>query len=200
MLEDGAHRASALALDQQKYLQRLLAELPQQKRFNHEKYFQKDPVFDLYVVSENAQVRYCLGIGRWRQMPYFSLLDFRNTQAEAPFRRRDRELLNDLFAGAFRDLHAERRFTFFYATRVRPFPVRQLRVSGDLAPVRGVPTFARYDFAIEAEIPIDAELQFPYQKVLINLMSRSFDYWIKRGTLKLSYMSEFLPSLTKEKP
>lgn len=199
MLDEGTHRAGTLKQEQLVYLQRLLAELPSEKRFNHEKYFQNDPLFDLYFVSDSGQVRYCLGIGRWRQMPYFSLLDFRNTRAETPFRRRDRELLNELFESAFRDLHAEGKFTYFYATRVRPYPVRHLRSAGDLAPVRGVPVFNHYDFAIEAEVPIGAEPQYPYQKVLINLMSRSFDYWIKRGTLKLSHMAEFLPSLAKEK-
>lgn len=200
MLGEGTHRVSTLKQEQREFLMHLLAELPQEKRFNHEKYFQNDPLFDLFFVSERGQVRYCLGIGRWRQMPYFSLLDFRNTQSETPFRRRDRELLDGLFESAFRELHAEGKFTFIYATRVRPFPIRHLRASGDLAPVRGVPVFDRYDFAIEAEVPVGAEPQFPYQKALINLMSRSFDYWIKRGTLKLSYMSDYLPSLAKEKP
>lgn len=200
MLVDGVHRTGALASDQQQAFKKVLAELPQEKRFNHEKYFLNDPLFDLFFVSEGGQVRYCLGIGRWRQMPYFSLLDFRNTQAETPFRRRDRELLNGLFERAFSELHAEGKFTYIYATRVRPFPLRHLKTSGDLAPVRGVPVFDRYDFAIEAEVPVGAEPQFPYQKALINLMSRSFDYWIKRGTLKLSYMADYLPSLAKEKP
>lgn len=199
MLEDGAHRASALSVDQQNRLRQLLAELPQDKLFNHEKYFQNDPLFELYIVSESSEIRYCLGIGRWRQMPYFSLLDFRNTLSDAAFRRRDRELLNSLFSNAFRDLHAEGKFTFFYATRVRPFPVRHLKSTGALAPVRGVPIFDRYDFAIEAEIPVGSVPLFPYQEVLVRLMSRSFDYWIKRGTLKLSHMTDYLPSLAKEK-
>jgi hypothetical protein len=198
MLEDGVHRAKALAMDQQKYLQRMLKELPHEKRFNHEKYFQDDPLLELYVVSENRRVRYCLGVGLWRQMPYFSLIDFRNTQIDMPFRRQDRDLLNILFSNAFSDLHSQGKFTFVYATRVRPFPVRRLKSAGVLAPVRGVPVFDRYDFAIEAEIPIGTEPQFPYQQTLIRLMSRSFDYWIKRGTLKLSYMAEYLPSLAEE--
>ncbi|MBN8539976.1 MAG: hypothetical protein J0L82_06280 [Deltaproteobacteria bacterium] len=200
MLEDGAHRANGLSLEQQTHLQLLLADLPQNKRFNHEKYFRNDPLFDLYFVSESSEIRYCLGIGRWRQMPYFSLLDFRNTLSDTPFRRRDRKLINSLFSTAFVDLHSEGKFTFVYATRVRPFPVRHLKSSGVLAPVRGVPIFDRYDFAIEAEVPIGGVPQFPYQEALIRLMSRSFDYWIKRGTLKLSYMAEYLPSLAKEKP
>jgi hypothetical protein len=199
MLEDGAHRASALSEDQRNYLRRLLAELPQEKQFNHAKYFQDDPLLDLYLVSENRQIMYCLGIGRWQQMPYFNLLDFRNTQADTLYRRRDRDLLNTLFSNSFSDLHREGKFTFMYATRVRPFPVRHLKSNGFLAPVRGVPVFDRYDFTIEAEIPIGAEPQFRYQLALVRLMSRSFDYWIKRGTLKLSYMADYLPSLAKEK-
>ncbi len=198
MLDDGVHRAEALPASRRDVVRQLLAALPIERQFNYEKYFRNDPLFELYLAVEGGQLRYCLGIGRWRQMPYFSLLDFRNTQSDHPFRRRDREILNSLFSTAFADLHAEKKYSFIYATRVRPFPVRHLKSTGELAPVRGVPIFDRYDFAIEAEVPIGAMPQYSYQQALISLMSRSFDYWIKRGTLKLAYMAEFVPSLSKE--
>lgn len=200
MLADGVHKAGTLSLHQQSFIQSLIAGLPAEKQFNHEKYFKNDPLFELYIAVEAGVLRYCLGIGRWRQMPYFSLLDFRNTHIETPFRRGDRDLLNGLFSKAFEDLHQEGKFSFIYATRVRPFPVRRLKSSGELAPVRGVPVFDRYDFTIEAEIPIGVEPPYPYQQALVRLMSRSYDYWIKRGTLKLPYMAEYLKSLAKGAP
>lgn len=173
-----------------------LESLPDKKKFKHEKYFTGDPLFELFFAGSGSAISYCLGIGRWRQMPYFSLLDFRNIGVERTFSRRDREVLNDLFAHALEFMHREGRYTFFYATRVRPFPVKRIRTAGEMAPVRGVSVFDRYDFTIEAEVLKGEEPHYPYQQSLIRLNDRAFDYWVKRGTLKMSHLAGYFPSLS----
>ncbi len=193
-------RSQELSIEEAK-LRNQLAALPDTKKFKHDKYFAGDPLFELFFsgteTGAGTTFKYCLGIGRWRQMPYFSLLDFRNLQEERPFTRADRKILNQLFVDAFELMHSEGRFTFFYATRVRPFPVRHIRNSGEIAPVRGMPIFDRYDFTIEAEVPIGAEPQYIYQQNLIRMTDRAYDYWLKRGTLKLGYLSNYFSSLSK---
>ncbi len=190
------NRSLELGLNEET-LRSQLAALPDTKKFKHEKYFAKDPLFELFFAGSASSFKYCLGIGRWRQMPYFSLLDFRNLQNERTFVKADRRVLNQLFVDAFEYMHREGRFTFFYATRVRPFPVRHIRSSGEIAPVRGMPVFDRYDFTIETEVPIGAEPQYLYQQNLIRLSDRAYDYWLKRGTLKLNHLASYFRSLSK---
>lgn len=67
--------------------------------------------------------------------------------------------------------------------------MRHIRNSGEIAPVRGMPIFDRYDFTIEAEVPIGVEPQYIYQQNLIRMTDRAYDYWLKRGTLKLGLQS-----------
>lgn len=189
-------RSQQLGINEQA-LRLKLSELPDHKKFKYEKYFADDPLFELFFSGTGSSFKYCLGIGRWRQMPYFSLLDFRNLQEERPFTKADRRILNQLFVDAFDFMHSEGRFTFFYATRVRPFPQRHIKQSGEIAPVRGMPIFDRYDFTIEAEVPIGTEPQYLYQQNLIRMTDRAYDYWLKRGTLKLRYISNYWPSLSR---
>lgn len=171
-----------------------LSKLTEPKKFKYEKYFLKDPLFELFFVKSGTQFKYCLGIARWRQMPYFSLIDFRSLEQDMGFLKRDRDLLNQLFRGALDFMHNEQRFTYFYATRVRPLPSRQLRTSGMIAPVRGIPVFDRYDFTIEAEVPVGAAPKYPYQQSIVRQAERQFDYWIKRGTLKMKYLVPYIDS------
>lgn len=186
-----SERSTELEIRKEEVLSQLAA-LPESKKFHHEKYFTDDPLFELFFVGTPSNFKYCLGIGRWRQMPYFSLIDFRNLQEEKGFTRSDRQLLNRLFLDAFDFMHREGRFTFFYATRIRPFPQKYVMTNGEMAPVRGIPVFDRYDFTLEAVVPVGATPNYLYQQTLIRMVDRKFDYFVKRGTLNLKHLVPYI--------
>ncbi len=159
-------------------------------QINFAKYCQADAQFTLFLMASDGQPRYLLGTRRWDMMPYFSMFDFRSLSPSSIVG--DRKLLNVLFEETFKRMHADSRFTFFYATRARSLPSKALEMKGALAPLRGLPVFDRYDLTIDAIVPRGVVPEFDYQKSLLSLESRVSDYWIKRGTLKMKYLAEFL--------
>ncbi len=190
MLADGVSEFESLDSKTADQLQEYLKNLKGDKKVDIDKYRRDDHKLTLFLLARDGQPRYLLGTRRWDQMPYFSMFDFRSLSATSSVG--DRKLLNILFEEAFKRMHADSLFTFFYATRARSLPSKALEVNGALAPLRGLPVFDCYDLTIDAVVPRDVVPKFHYQKSLLSLETRRADYWIKRGTLKMEYLAEFL--------
>lgn len=144
---------------------------------------------ELHVCYVDALPRFCFGLRRWTGMPYFSIFDFRSLQPEA---YADRQSLNAFIEHVFNALHSEGRFTFIYSTRERAGQKRELVLRGSLAPIGHLPVFERYDLSIDAILPEGAIALYDYQRSLVNPEYQSGTYWIKRGTLKVNYILEYL--------
>ncbi len=147
---------------------------------------------EMHVCYVDGRPRFCFGLRRWSSMPYFSIFDFRSLQPEA---YADRQNLNAFFQLIFDRLHAERRFTFIYSTRERAGQKRELLQRGSLAPLGHLPVFARYEFSVDAIVPEGSKAGYDYQQSLVNPEYQSGTYWIKRGTLKVNFILDYLTEL-----
>lgn len=173
-------------------LRRLTGSLPKRNGFNFEKYVRENSVFELFVKMVEGKPRYTLGIARWEKMPYFSLYDLRSLEpSTGPFLHRGE--LNSLFRSCFQVLHSENRFTYFYATRSRTYTRKYLEGARELSPIRGLDIFDEYDFTLEGIVRTNDVPAFEYQRNLLGYEDRRFDYWIKRGTLKVEHLAAYLP-------
>jgi hypothetical protein len=183
--------ATALASEIEDF-RSLLSSLPKGNSLNFDKYLPEGGRFELFVMCLDSRPRYTLGAVRWHKMPYFSLFDLRSLDpSQGPFLHR--EALNELFKACFQVMHEEGRFTYFYATRSRPFTRRHLGRSQELAPVRGLDVFDDYDFTIEDVVRRGEAPAYEYQDSLLGFLEdRAFDYWIKRGTLKMEKVANHL--------
>lgn len=190
MLADGVSEFESLDSKTADQLQDYLKNLKGDERVDLDKYRRTDQKLTLFLLARDGQPRYLLGTRRWDQMPYFSMFDFRSLSVGSSVG--DRKLLNVLFEETFKRMHADSLFTFFYATRARSFPTKVLEVNGAIAPLRGLPVFDRYDLTIDGIVPRAVVPKFHYQQSLLSLETRPANYWIKRGTLKMQYLAEFL--------
>jgi hypothetical protein len=130
-------------------------------------------------------------------MPYFTLLDFRSVQPQRVLRRAD---LNSLFEFVFHDMHQEGRFSFYYATRERVYQRRHLADERSLAPVRGLPVFDRYDILLEGAVLPGIEPAFANHRSLVNPSIGKVPYWIKRGSLKMRFVVDYLATQSHFEP
>jgi hypothetical protein len=149
--------------------------------------------YQLWCASVNAEPSYVLGTWTWGKMPYFSFINLRGF---LNFPEARGQILNELFRHTLEYHHAHGRFTFYYATRLRPFQKQHLLEAGELAPVRGIPVFERYDFTVEAELAPGAAPLFEYQSTMLQFLEGELGFWFKRGSLKPEFLLPYWESLT----
>lgn len=150
--------------------------------------------YQLWCASVDNEPAYVLGTWTWGKMPYFSFINLRGFQN---FPEARGQILNELFRHTL-DYHHERgRFTFYYATRLRPFQKQHLVDLGELAPVRGIPLFNRYDFTVESELAPGAKPLFEYQATMLQFLGGELGFWLKRGSLKPEHLRPYWDALTQ---
>ncbi len=148
--------------------------------------------YQLWCASVDRVPAYVLGTWTWGKMPYFSFVNLRGFQN---FPEARGPILNELFRHTLEYHHAQGRFTFYYATRLRPYQMQHLRESGELAPVRGIPVFDRYHFSVETELRPGATPLFEYQATMLQFLEGELGFWFKRGSLKSEHLLSYWDAL-----